>query len=89
MTAHKRTLIKNGTVVTASDTFVADVIIDALTARKPKDHYLTGSKSHIAAAVARLPEGLQDQLKRKAFGFPSPRSLAKSRSFPKPRSRDH
>lgn len=68
---------------------VAEVIIDALTARKPKDHYLTGSKSHIAAAVARLPEGLQDQLKRKAFGFPSPRSLAKSRSFPKPRSRDH
>lgn len=68
---------------------VAAVIVDALTTRKPKDHYLTGSKSHIAAAVARLPEALQDQLKRKAFGFPSPRSLAKSRSFPKPRSGGH
>lgn len=58
----------------SSPDVVADVILDALTTKKPKDHYLTGSKSHMVAAVARLPDSIQDQLKRRAFGFPKPRS---------------
>lgn len=53
---------------------VAEVIIEALTADKPKDHYLTGSKAHLVASVAKLPQRVQDQLKRKAFDFPKPRS---------------
>lgn len=53
---------------------VADVILDAVLTRDPRDHYLVGSKSHVVGAVARLPQKVQDQLKRKAFGFPKPRS---------------
>lgn len=53
---------------------VAEVIIIALTTRHPKDHYLTGSKSHLAAMVARLPQGVQDELKRRAFDQPAPGS---------------
>ena len=37
MTAQKRTLIKNGTVVTASDTFAADVWIEGDNWRKSLD----------------------------------------------------
>ena len=54
---------------------VADVIVTALTTTHPKDHYLTGSKSHLAAMVARLPQGVQDDLKRHAFDQPAPDSL--------------
>lgn len=54
---------------------VADVIVTSLTAKHPKDHYLTGSKSHLAAMVARLPQGVQDELKRRAFDQPAPDSL--------------
>lgn len=54
---------------------VAGVIVTALTAKHPKDHYLTGSKSHLAAMVARLPQGVQDELKRRAFDQPAPDSL--------------
>ena len=53
---------------------VADVILEAITTSKPKDHYLTGSKAHLVATVAKLPQRVQDQLKRKAFDFPKPRS---------------
>lgn len=53
---------------------VAEVIIEALTTDRPKDHYLTGSKAHLVATVAKLPQRVQDQLKRKAFDFPKPRS---------------
>lgn len=54
---------------------VAEVIVTALTTKHPKDHYLTGSKSHLAAMVARLPQGVQDELKRRAFDQPAPDSL--------------
>ncbi len=53
---------------------VAAVILEALTTARPKDHYLTGSKAHLVAAVVRLPQRVQEQLKRKAFNFPQPRS---------------
>lgn len=53
---------------------VAEVILEALLDPHPKDHYLTGSKAHAAAWLARLPEGIQDRLKREAFGLPSPGS---------------
>lgn len=59
----------------SSPAVVADVILDALTTAKPKKHYLTGSKSHMAALVAKLPQGAQDELKRKGFGMPEPGSL--------------
>lgn len=54
---------------------VAHVIMTAMTASNPKDHYLTGSKSHLAAMVARLPQPVQDELKRRAFDQPKPDSL--------------
>ena len=50
---------------------VAAVILEAFTAAHPHDHYLTGSKSHLFAALAQLPAGLQDNIKRKAFGLPA------------------
>lgn len=54
---------------------VAEVILEALTTSRPKDEYLTGSKAHLVASVAKLPQRVQDELKRKAFKFPKPRSL--------------
>lgn len=59
----------------SSPDVVADVIVTALTTRHPKDHYLTGSKSHVAAMVARLPQSVQDELKRRAFDQPKPGSM--------------
>ncbi len=53
---------------------VADVIIEAFTTKKPKAHYLTGSKAHLLAATAHLPDATQDALHRKAFGLPKPGS---------------
>lgn len=53
---------------------VANVIIKALVATHPHDHYLTGSKSHAAALLARLPQSVQDEIKRKAFDQPAPGS---------------
>ena len=54
---------------------VAEVILDALTSKRPRDHYLTGSKAHIGALVAKLPQPWQDRMKRKAFDQPAPGSL--------------
>jgi len=54
---------------------VAAVILEAFVAAHPHDHYLTGSKSHLVAALAKLPAGLQDDIKRKAFGLPAEGSL--------------
>lgn len=54
---------------------VAAVILEALTVKHPKAHYLTGSKAHLAAFAARLPQHLQDELKRKGFHLPAPGSL--------------
>jgi NAD(P)-dependent dehydrogenase (short-subunit alcohol dehydrogenase family) len=55
---------------------VADVIVHALSTAHPKRHYLTGSKSHLAAGLAKLPEAVQEGLERKAFKLPKPGSLA-------------
>ncbi len=55
---------------------VAATILQAITADKPKDRYLTGSKSHLAAALARLPHGVQDRLARRAFDQPDPGSIS-------------
>ncbi|MEI7626471.1 MAG: SDR family NAD(P)-dependent oxidoreductase [Actinomycetota bacterium] len=49
---------------------VAAVILNALTTKHPKAHYLTGSKAHLMAAVGKLPAKVQDAGKRKAFGLP-------------------
>jgi NAD(P)-dependent dehydrogenase (short-subunit alcohol dehydrogenase family) len=49
---------------------VAEVILEALTAKHPKAHYLTGSKAHLMAAVGKLPAKVQDAGKRKAFDLP-------------------
>ena len=49
---------------------VAEVILEALTTKHPKAHYLTGSKAHLMAAVGELPAKLQDAGKRKAFDLP-------------------
>ena len=49
---------------------VAEVILEALTTKHPKAHYLTGSKAHLLAAVGKLPAKLQDAGKRKAFDLP-------------------
>ena len=54
---------------------VAEVIMTAMTTKHPKDHYLTGSKSHLAAMAARLPQSVQDEIKRRAFDQPAPDSL--------------
>ncbi|MEZ5119446.1 MAG: SDR family NAD(P)-dependent oxidoreductase [Candidatus Nanopelagicales bacterium] len=53
---------------------VAEVILQMLTDRHPKDHVLTGSKAHIGALAGRLPTGVQDLMRRKAFGLPDPDS---------------
>ena len=53
---------------------VAAVIVDALADEHPKDHVLTGSKAHLGAMVARLPQSVQDHLKREMFGLPDPGS---------------
>lgn len=58
----------------SSPSGVADVIVEALQSDRPKDHYLVGSKAHLVATVAKLPQRVQDQLKRRAFDFPKPRS---------------
>ncbi|MCB0914223.1 MAG: SDR family NAD(P)-dependent oxidoreductase [Actinobacteria bacterium] len=55
---------------------VADVIMKALSEPHPHTHYLTGSKSHLMAALAHLPQPVQDEIKRKAFDQPGPGSLA-------------
>ena len=49
---------------------VAEVILEALTTKHPKAHYLTGNKAHLMAAVGKLPAKLQDAGKRKAFDLP-------------------
>ncbi len=49
---------------------VARVIVDAMQATRPKARYLTGSKAHLMANLARLPTRLQDFARRKAFGQP-------------------
>ena len=49
---------------------VAEVILEALTTKHPKAHYLTGSKAHLMAAVGKLPAKVQDAGKRKAFDLP-------------------
>lgn len=54
---------------------VAEVILDALTSKHPRDHYLTGSKAHIGALVAKLPQPWQDRMKRKVFDQPARGSL--------------
>jgi NAD(P)-dependent dehydrogenase (short-subunit alcohol dehydrogenase family) len=53
---------------------VAAVILDALTSKHPDDHVLTGSKSHIVGVMAKLPQPVQDHLKRELFGLPGPDS---------------
>lgn len=53
---------------------VAEVIVEALSEKHPKDHVLTGSKAHLGAMVARLPQSVQDHLKREMFGLPDPGS---------------
>lgn len=53
---------------------VADVIMHAMTTKHPKLHYLTGSKSHLVGGVAKIPQRVQDAMKRKAFGLPGQRS---------------
>ena len=53
---------------------VAEVIVEALSEKHPKDHILTGSKAHLGAMVARLPQSVQDHLKREMFGLPDPGS---------------
>lgn len=53
---------------------VAEVILAALTDKHPKDHVLTGSKAHVGAMLGRLPQSVQDHLKREMFGLPDPGS---------------
>lgn len=59
---------------------VAEVIVGAFQARKPKARYLTGSRAHEIAATAFLPQKVQDALHRRAFGIPSPGSLGRRTS---------
>ena len=49
---------------------VAKTILEALTTKHPKAHYLTGSKAHLMAAVGKLPASVQDAGKRKMFDLP-------------------
>jgi NAD(P)-dependent dehydrogenase (short-subunit alcohol dehydrogenase family) len=53
---------------------VAEVILKALTTAHPHSHYLTGSRSHFVAALAHLPQSMQDDIKRHAFDQPKPDS---------------
>jgi NAD(P)-dependent dehydrogenase (short-subunit alcohol dehydrogenase family) len=55
---------------------VAAVILEALTTKHPKAHYLTGAKAHRMAALGMLPAGLQDVAKRTAFDLPGKGDLA-------------
>lgn len=56
---------------------VAEVIVEAFLAPRPKARYLTGSRAHEIAATALLPQKLQDALHRRAFGMPKPGSLGR------------
>ena len=49
---------------------VAEVILEALTTKHPKAHYLTGSKAHLMGVVGKLPAKVQDAGKRKMFDLP-------------------
>ena len=46
------------------------MIREALTAKHPKAHYLTGNKAHLMAAVGKVLAKVQDAGKRKAFDLP-------------------
>ena len=41
---------------------VADVVVEALTARKPKTRYLIGRDARIRALLQKLPDRLRDRL---------------------------
>lgn len=53
---------------------VAECIMGALTARRPRARYLTGGRARRVAASALLPQRVQDALHRRAFGLPRPGS---------------
>lgn len=59
---------------------VAEVIVRAFQASKPKARYLTGSHAHEIAASALLPQKAQDALHRRAFNLPRPGSLGRRAS---------
>lgn len=51
---------------------VAQVIVHAMQARRPKARYLTGSKARTMTNMGRLPIRIQDAVRRRAFGLPGP-----------------
>jgi len=51
---------------------VAQVIVHAMQARRPKARYLTGSKARTLTNMGRLPIRIQDAVRRRAFGLPGP-----------------
>ncbi len=56
---------------------VADTVLRALTARRPRASYLTGKHAQLLANVARwLPAPTLDALRRKVFHLPAPGSRA-------------
>lgn len=71
---------------------VAYAVTHALTAARPRAHYLTGRNSRRMALIARLPTPVQDGIRRRITHQPSPGALAGQpsdrRSFgPRPRQR--
>jgi NAD(P)-dependent dehydrogenase (short-subunit alcohol dehydrogenase family) len=49
---------------------VAKVVLEALTVKKPRAHYLVGADARIQALLSRLPANVSDALLRKAMKLP-------------------
>ena len=49
---------------------VAGVVLEALTAKKPRAQYLVGADARIQALLSRLPAHMSDALLRKAMKLP-------------------
>jgi NAD(P)-dependent dehydrogenase (short-subunit alcohol dehydrogenase family) len=55
---------------------VAETVVHALTAARPRAHYLTGKNSWRMALIARLPTPVQDAIRRRITDQPSPGAAA-------------
>ena len=55
---------------------VAAAVARAITAPRPRARYLVGKDSRRLAALAMLPPGLLDSIRRRLFGLPAPGAMA-------------
>ncbi len=68
-----RELVKKTAADAAPPSVLADAIVHALTARKPRSRYLAGKQAKTTAIAARtLPDRLKDRVVAKKAGLPTP-----------------